>query len=272
MPRLGFVFDRYSAASAIWIGLSGTVTCALVLRVVDRRPARRRRRDRLRVVEQRVRAPLQRDAVVLAVDRVVRRRLQLRDEVLPVRDQRRRSSAARRRRGSAAGSRRRRRRPCRTATPPPWRISVTISSEEPRVLGVHLAAGLLLERLDPLGLRVALPRDQVELALALADRRRQVARRRAARASCRRRRTPTPISRASRARPPRWPGRILREPRSIFTASSSSVSACRAPTACCGRQASRTRRPRSCQAPPRRPASRFCRSATSVSPWSSSTT
>src|SRR5262245_23129490 len=26
MPRLGFVFDRYSATSAIWIGLFGTVT------------------------------------------------------------------------------------------------------------------------------------------------------------------------------------------------------------------------------------------------------
>src|SRR5436190_5333641 len=26
MPRLGSFFDRYSAASAIWIGLSGTVT------------------------------------------------------------------------------------------------------------------------------------------------------------------------------------------------------------------------------------------------------
>ena len=25
MPRSGFVFDRYSAASAIWIGLSGIV-------------------------------------------------------------------------------------------------------------------------------------------------------------------------------------------------------------------------------------------------------
>ena len=25
IPRAGFVFDRYSAASAIWIGLSGTV-------------------------------------------------------------------------------------------------------------------------------------------------------------------------------------------------------------------------------------------------------
>ena len=26
MPRPGWVFDRYSAASAIWIGLFGTVT------------------------------------------------------------------------------------------------------------------------------------------------------------------------------------------------------------------------------------------------------
>ena len=29
MPRLGLVFSRYSAASAIWIGLSGTVTLPL---------------------------------------------------------------------------------------------------------------------------------------------------------------------------------------------------------------------------------------------------
>src|SRR5262245_54958201 len=31
MPRDGFVFIRYSAASAIWIGLSGTVTLPLYL-------------------------------------------------------------------------------------------------------------------------------------------------------------------------------------------------------------------------------------------------
>src|SRR5262249_52610245 len=31
MPRLGCVFDRYSAASAIWIGLFGTVTVPLYL-------------------------------------------------------------------------------------------------------------------------------------------------------------------------------------------------------------------------------------------------
>ena len=49
---------------------------ALVLRAVDRRPRRRRRLHLLRVVEQRVRPPLQRDAVVLAADRVVRRRLE----------------------------------------------------------------------------------------------------------------------------------------------------------------------------------------------------
>ena len=29
MPRLGFVFDRYSAASAIWMGLSGIVILPL---------------------------------------------------------------------------------------------------------------------------------------------------------------------------------------------------------------------------------------------------
>src|SRR4029077_1028187 len=31
MPRLGWVFDRYSAASAIWIGLAGTVIAPLYL-------------------------------------------------------------------------------------------------------------------------------------------------------------------------------------------------------------------------------------------------
>ncbi len=31
MPRLGLCLDRYSAASAIWIGLSGTVTWPLYL-------------------------------------------------------------------------------------------------------------------------------------------------------------------------------------------------------------------------------------------------
>src|SRR5437762_14379213 len=31
MPRLDCVFIRYSAASAIWIGLFGTVTCPLYL-------------------------------------------------------------------------------------------------------------------------------------------------------------------------------------------------------------------------------------------------
>ena len=51
---------------------------ALVLRAVDRRPARRRRLDLVRPVEQRVRPELERDAVVLAVDRVVRRRLERR--------------------------------------------------------------------------------------------------------------------------------------------------------------------------------------------------
>ena len=86
---------------------------ALVLRAVDRRPARRRRLHLRRVVEQRVRAPLERDAVVLAVDRVVRRRLEGLDEVLPVRDSARRPPGRRRRR-SAAGSRRPRPRPCRT--------------------------------------------------------------------------------------------------------------------------------------------------------------
>src|SRR5258705_9893771 len=37
------------------------------------------------------------------------------------------------------------------------------------VLGVHRAAGLLLERLDPVLFGVALPNDDVDLALALAD-------------------------------------------------------------------------------------------------------
>src|SRR5581483_11264095 len=46
---------------------------ALVLRGVDRAPRRRRWLNLLRVVEEDVRPPLQRDPIVLAIDRVVRR-------------------------------------------------------------------------------------------------------------------------------------------------------------------------------------------------------
>src|SRR5215472_4497619 len=58
---------------------------ALVLRVVERRPAGRARLDLLRVVEEDVRPPLDRNAVVDAVDGVVRRRLEDRDEVVQAR-------------------------------------------------------------------------------------------------------------------------------------------------------------------------------------------
>ena len=86
---------------------------ALVLRVVDRGPARRLLLA-LRVVEQHVRPELQRDAVVLPVDRVVRRRLERLEEVLVRRDQGRCSSRPPRPSRSAAGSRHPRPRPCRT--------------------------------------------------------------------------------------------------------------------------------------------------------------
>ena len=60
---------------------------ALVLGAVQHAPRIRGGLHLLRVVEERVRPPLQRDPVVHALDRVVGGRLQLRDEVLPVRDQ-----------------------------------------------------------------------------------------------------------------------------------------------------------------------------------------
>ena len=86
--------------------------------------------------------------------------------------------------------------------PPLWRISVTISSEEPGVLGVHDAAGLLFERLHPFGLRVAFPRHEVQLPLAVADPRRQVARRRCCSRSCRRRSRRATIATSTAAQGP----------------------------------------------------------------------
>ena len=48
--------------------------------------------------------------------------------------------------------------------PPPERISVTISSDEPAYFACTVQPRALLERLHPLRLRVALPRDHVQRA------------------------------------------------------------------------------------------------------------
>ena len=62
---------------------------ALELRAVEHRDAGRGRLHLRRVVEQRVRAPLQRDPVVLALHRVVRRALEALEELLEARHLRR---------------------------------------------------------------------------------------------------------------------------------------------------------------------------------------
>src|SRR5262249_2071685 len=121
----------------------------------------------------------------------------------------------------------------------------------------HLAPGLLLERLHPLGLRVALPGDHVELALAGPDLRWQL------RAGCRR----AAARRAAAAGHDRHcrdrqEGHGSPRPPHL---SSSSV------TACCGSQANPTRRPRAASTSAA-VVSAFWRSATSVPPSSRSTT
>ena len=60
--------------------------------------------------------------------------------------------------------------------PPPWRINVTISSEEPAYLGCTTQPVAASKGLTHFGFGVAFPGHQVQLPLALADRGRQVAR------------------------------------------------------------------------------------------------
>src|SRR5204863_2233660 len=111
--------------------------------------------------------------VVLAVDRVVRGRLELWDEVLPTRDQ-----------VDVHGL------DDVTADEPQRRVAgggnhvvlaaAALAHQRDHLvrgageLAVHLAARLLLERLHPARVRIALPRDQVEDTLPLPDRARQV--------------------------------------------------------------------------------------------------
>ena len=135
-------------------------------------PAVGRRLDDVGVVHEDVGAPLVGHAVVDAVDRVVRRRLQRRGDVLEVGDQvgvdRHHVAAGDQPVGGVAGR----------------RHAVVLARAHQlhhlvrglAVLDLDLAPGLLLERLDDVGLGVALPGDQIEPALALADRRRQARR------------------------------------------------------------------------------------------------
>ena len=142
---------------------------ARVLLGVDHRPGRRGLRKDLGRVQQVVRPELKRDAVVHAVDRVEIRALQEGPKLLPRRDQFHVDgldvAAVDQAQVRVAGG----------------RHEVVLASaavgherdhlaRRARVLGVHLAPGLLLEGLHPLRLGVALPGDQVELALTLADR------------------------------------------------------------------------------------------------------
>ncbi len=140
-----------------------------VLLGVDDRPRRRGLGEGLRRVQQVVRPELQRDPVVDAVDRVEPRALQEGAELLPGRDQLDvdrldRTAVDQAQVGVAGGGHE-------------VVLAATAVCHErdhlargAGVLRVDGAARLLLERLDPLSLRVALPGDQVELPLAFSDR------------------------------------------------------------------------------------------------------
>src|SRR5207244_4002072 len=124
------------------------------------------------VVEQDVRAPLERDAVVLAVDRVVRRRLEDRDEVVPTRDQADvdRFDVATSDQAQARIPGGRDEIPLATAATATRAHQGNHLVRGAGVLAVNLAARLLLEFGRELGIRVVRPLDQVERTLALADR------------------------------------------------------------------------------------------------------
>ena len=169
MPRLGLDLGQVERGVGDLDRVVGHRDLARVLLVVEHRPRRRRRRERRLGVEQHVRAELVGDAVVLAADGVERRRLQERVEVLPRRDQ-----ADVDRPDVAA------------VDQPQVRVAgcghqVVLAAAavghqrhhlagRAGVLHADLAAGRLLVRLDPLRLGVALPGDQVQVALGLADR------------------------------------------------------------------------------------------------------
>ena len=239
---------------------------ALVLAGVDGGPAGRRRLHLLRVVDQGVRAPLHRDAVVDALDRVVRGRLEGRQEVLPRRDQvdvdgldvaavdQPQTRVAGRRdevvlaTASAAAGAHQRHHLVRAA----------------RVLAVDDAAGLLLERLREARVAVRGPLDQVQRAFALADRRRQAAAVAARNGDCRheQRGDERDQEQVDLAEP--WPSHDVRPPcRGVLSVGSIA-------NVCSGRHVSRTGRPR-CSSASADDDSRFCCSATSSPPPSSST-
>ena len=120
---------------------------------------------------------------MLAVDRVVRRRLEDRDEVVPARDQAdvdRLHVATPDQPQTCIPGR-------RDEIPLPTAATAAGSHQRDHlvrgagILAVDLAAGLLLELLRKLGVRVVRPLDQVERAFALSDRGRTAGGRRAAR-------------------------------------------------------------------------------------------
>ena len=239
---------------------------ALVLRVVQRCPARRARLDLRLVVEQNVRAPLEGDAVVDAVDGVVRRRLEDRDEVLPARDQ------VDVHRPDVAAFDQPQARVARGGDEIPLAAAPTAAGAHERdhlvrragVLAMDLAAALLLELLGEARIGIVRPLDQVEGTLALPDRRGQVGGRRfrcrlaaaAAAACCR-----------NGERSGDGGGRRPRQVAlSCVTHAPSRVS-----IACSGLHSSRTLRPRWSSASADE-VSRFCRTTTSSPPSSRSTT
>ncbi len=158
---------------------------APVLRGVDRAPALRRRLHLLRVVDERVRPPLEGDAVVDALDRVVGRALERRQEVLPARDQlhvhRHHVAAEDEPQARVSGGRDE---VVLAAAPAAARAHERDHLVGRRgVLALDLAAGLALERLREARVRIGRPLDQVQRALALPDLRRQLG---AAADACRR--------------------------------------------------------------------------------------
>ena len=148
-----------------------------VLLAVDHTPVLRSRLHLLGVVDQGVRPPLDGDAVVDAVHRVVRRGLELRQELLPARDQIDvdRLDVMRVDQPQARVARSRDEVVLAASA-----AAVRVHEREhllrgAGVLAVDDAAGLVLELLRERRVGVRIPLDHVELAFAFADRRRQAA-------------------------------------------------------------------------------------------------
>ena len=140
---------------------------SLVGRVVDRAPAGRRDLELGGVVQQHIGAPLQRDSVMHAVDRVVGRILEVRLEVGPVWNQLfiHRPDVAAVDQPQVRVTRGRDHVPLPAAT---LLHQADHFVRRARGLGVDLAAGSVLKRLLPGVIDVAFPRDQVQRTLAIA--------------------------------------------------------------------------------------------------------